>query len=138
MTSKNLRVLHICRSGHGIWRSLCPLICFDIVESHLPYRVMCQFDLEQVIPDAVTPNLHYMRLIGGLGTRTTLYDIDRKQMRVMTEHLYWFRERTTPVRALVRTCIGTGVSPYYASRTPNLHSQDHITILHLRYWYVFF
>ncbi|XP_057533750.1 serine/threonine-protein phosphatase 7 long form homolog isoform X2 [Amaranthus tricolor] len=43
---------HICTSGHEIWRSRCPLICFGIVELHLPYRVMRQFGLEQVIPHA--------------------------------------------------------------------------------------
>ncbi|XP_057530802.1 serine/threonine-protein phosphatase 7 long form homolog [Amaranthus tricolor] len=43
---------HICTSGHEIWRSRCPLICFDIVELHLPDRVMRQFGLEQVIPQA--------------------------------------------------------------------------------------
>ena len=45
-------LLDICRSGQCIWRSRCPLILFDIVELHLLYRVMHQFDLEQVIPDA--------------------------------------------------------------------------------------
>ena len=43
---------HICTSGHEIWRSRCPLICFDIVELHLPDRVMRQFGLERVIPHA--------------------------------------------------------------------------------------
>ncbi|XP_057527841.1 uncharacterized protein LOC130806685 [Amaranthus tricolor] len=51
---------HICTSGHEIWRSRCPLICFDIVELHLPDRVMRQFGLEQVIPQAydTQPQLH--------------------------------------------------------------------------------
>ncbi|XP_057520636.1 serine/threonine-protein phosphatase 7 long form homolog [Amaranthus tricolor] len=42
----------ICRDSQVIWRSRCPLICFDIVEFHLPDRVMSQFGLERPIPDA--------------------------------------------------------------------------------------
>ncbi|CAO2836089.1 unnamed protein product [Amaranthus hypochondriacus] len=34
----------------GVWRACVPLICFDIVEVHLPERVMCQFGMVQVIP----------------------------------------------------------------------------------------
>ncbi|XP_057537485.1 serine/threonine-protein phosphatase 7 long form homolog isoform X2 [Amaranthus tricolor] len=51
---------HICTSGHEIWRSRCPLICFDIVELYLPDRVMRQFGLEQVIPHAcdTQPQIH--------------------------------------------------------------------------------
>ena len=61
----DMAVLHndlpdICRSGHGIWRSHCPLICSDIVELHLLDRVMRQFGLEQVISDVcdTQPALH--------------------------------------------------------------------------------
>jgi mobile domain-containing protein len=42
----------ICIAGQGIWRSRCPLICFDVVEFHLPDRVMRQFGMEQRIPQA--------------------------------------------------------------------------------------
>ena len=55
----------ICRSGQGIWRSRCPLICFNIVELHLSDRVMRQFGLEQVIPDACD-------------TQAALHAIDRR------------------------------------------------------------
>ncbi|XP_057521657.1 serine/threonine-protein phosphatase 7 long form homolog isoform X2 [Amaranthus tricolor] len=64
-TAKMEALPDICRSGHGIWRSRCPLICFDIVELHLPDRVMRQFVLEQVIPDACD-------------TQTALHAIDRR------------------------------------------------------------
>ncbi|XP_057521388.1 serine/threonine-protein phosphatase 7 long form homolog [Amaranthus tricolor] len=51
---------HICTSGHEILRSCFPLICFDIIELHLPDRVMRQFGLEQVILQAcdTQPQLH--------------------------------------------------------------------------------
>ncbi|KAG9450500.1 hypothetical protein H6P81_010465 [Aristolochia fimbriata] len=37
-------------SGRRIWLSRTPLICFEIVELHVPDRVMLQFGLEQVTP----------------------------------------------------------------------------------------
>ena len=40
----------ICRCDRDIWRSVVPLICFDIVEYHYPNRVMHQFGLEQSLP----------------------------------------------------------------------------------------
>lgn len=36
--------------GSDIWRSSVPLICWGIIEYHLPARVMRQFGLEQCIP----------------------------------------------------------------------------------------
>ncbi|CAH9087355.1 unnamed protein product, partial [Cuscuta epithymum] len=38
------------REHYRIWRARVPLICFDIVELHLPDRVLRQFGYEQVIP----------------------------------------------------------------------------------------
>ncbi|KAG9442052.1 hypothetical protein H6P81_017906 [Aristolochia fimbriata] len=40
----------ICVEGRRIWLSRTPLICFKIVELHVPDRVMLQFRLEQVTP----------------------------------------------------------------------------------------
>ncbi|KAG9446150.1 hypothetical protein H6P81_012278 [Aristolochia fimbriata] len=40
----------ICVEGRRIWWSRTPLICFEIVELHVPDRVMLQFGLEQVTP----------------------------------------------------------------------------------------
>ncbi|XP_021739853.1 serine/threonine-protein phosphatase 7 long form homolog [Chenopodium quinoa] len=37
------RLPEICRSDMHIWRSRAPLICFDVVEFHLPDRVLRQF-----------------------------------------------------------------------------------------------
>ena len=47
------RLPEICRSDTHIWRTRSPLICFDVVELHLPDRVMRQFGLEQSVPQAV-------------------------------------------------------------------------------------
>ena len=55
----------ICRDSQVIWRSRCPLICFDIVKFHLTDRVMRQFGLEQKISNACD-------------TQTTLRAIDRR------------------------------------------------------------
>lgn len=53
------RYLH----GSDIWRCVVPLICWEIVELHLPDRVMRQFGLEQLIPaDCDTSvNLHSIK-----------------------------------------------------------------------------
>jgi hypothetical protein len=33
----------ICRCDHDLWMVVVPLICYYIVEWHLPVRVVCQF-----------------------------------------------------------------------------------------------
>ncbi|XP_021741341.1 serine/threonine-protein phosphatase 7 long form homolog [Chenopodium quinoa] len=50
---------------HAEWRVRTPMICFEVVESHLPDRVMRQFRLHQPIP------LEY-------DTSIRLHDIDRR------------------------------------------------------------
>ncbi|CAA7014182.1 unnamed protein product [Microthlaspi erraticum] len=40
----------ICLSGQNIWRTVAPLICFDVVEWHRPDRVLRQFGLHQAVP----------------------------------------------------------------------------------------
>ncbi|KAL6346186.1 hypothetical protein AAG906_027930 [Vitis piasezkii] len=41
----------ICVADQQIWRTVAPLICFEIVEWHHPDRVLRQFGLRQGIPD---------------------------------------------------------------------------------------
>ncbi|CAM0876388.1 unnamed protein product [Alopecurus aequalis] len=43
----------LCTHGSAIWRSKTPLICFQIVEMHVPDRVLLQFGMIQHIPDPV-------------------------------------------------------------------------------------
>ncbi|XP_020247944.1 serine/threonine-protein phosphatase 7 long form homolog [Asparagus officinalis] len=43
----------ICRDSPGLWRARVPLICWEIVEMHVPDRVLRQFTLSQHIPDPV-------------------------------------------------------------------------------------
>ncbi|XP_073006437.1 uncharacterized protein [Typha latifolia] len=43
----------ICTSGSAVWLCRTPLICFQIVEMHVPDRVLLQFGMIQHIPDAV-------------------------------------------------------------------------------------
>ncbi|CAH8362790.1 unnamed protein product [Eruca vesicaria subsp. sativa] len=40
----------ICLSGQNVWRTVAPLICFDVVEWHRPDRVLRQFGLHQTVP----------------------------------------------------------------------------------------
>lgn len=46
----------VCRSDRHLWRTRAPLICFDVVELHLPDRVLRQFGLLQLIPAGVDTN----------------------------------------------------------------------------------
>ncbi|KAM3325319.1 serine/threonine-protein phosphatase 7 long form isoform X1 [Capsicum chacoense] len=39
-----------CRAGRDMWHVRVPIFCWDVVEVHLPDRVMRQFGLQQVIP----------------------------------------------------------------------------------------
>ncbi|KAM0855383.1 hypothetical protein ACQ4PT_049807 [Festuca glaucescens] len=43
----------LCTLGSAIWLSKTPLICFQIVEMHVPDRVLLQFGMIQHIPDPV-------------------------------------------------------------------------------------
>ncbi|CAL5079069.1 unnamed protein product [Urochloa decumbens] len=47
---ENMHLAPICRRDEEYWRSVCPLICFYIVEHHLPCRVMSQFGCLQSYP----------------------------------------------------------------------------------------
>ncbi|KAG9456253.1 hypothetical protein H6P81_000761 [Aristolochia fimbriata] len=40
----------LCTTGSTVWRSRTPIICFEIVEMHVPDRVLLQFGLEQHTP----------------------------------------------------------------------------------------
>ncbi|RVW77286.1 Serine/threonine-protein phosphatase 7 long form-like [Vitis vinifera] len=40
----------ICQADEEIWRTMSPLICFDIIEWHIPERVLRQFRMQQGIP----------------------------------------------------------------------------------------
>lgn len=53
-----------CSNGHDIWRTVSPLICFHIVEWHLPNRVIRQFGMKQLIPEVCNtePRLHTIDL----------------------------------------------------------------------------
>ncbi|CAH9075320.1 unnamed protein product [Cuscuta epithymum] len=50
------------REHSHIWRARVPLICFDIVELHLPDRVLRQFGFDQVIPRPIDTYVELHRL----------------------------------------------------------------------------
>ena len=43
---------YICLANQEIWRTMSPLICFEIAEWHRPERVLRQFGMHQEIPPA--------------------------------------------------------------------------------------
>ncbi|XP_056693860.1 serine/threonine-protein phosphatase 7 long form homolog [Spinacia oleracea] len=65
----------ICRCDRDIWRSVVPLICFDIVEYHYPNRVMRQFGLEQSVPVACD-------------TSVDLHNVDRRHKTKKFEEMH--------------------------------------------------
>ena len=48
-----MQLLDIFRSDSQVWRSRVPLICFDVVEFHVPDRVLGQLGYVQTIPSPV-------------------------------------------------------------------------------------
>ena len=56
------RLPQYCFMGREIWRAKVPLICFSVVEWHTPDRVLRQFDLFQIISEAINTetSLHSM------------------------------------------------------------------------------
>ncbi|KAG9453391.1 hypothetical protein H6P81_006295 [Aristolochia fimbriata] len=63
-------------SGRRIWLSRTPLICFEIVELHVPDRVMLQFGLEQVTPPDDVENVTRISRKGRAGEDWALYHRD--------------------------------------------------------------
>ena len=60
----------------NIWRARVPLICFEIVEMHVPDRVLRQFSLNQHIPEPVEqlPRVDHKCQIDWAHFHTTLID----------------------------------------------------------------
>ncbi|GFZ00961.1 hypothetical protein Acr_14g0005960 [Actinidia rufa] len=64
-----------CRVASDIWVSRSPLVCFEVVEWHLPDRVCRQFGLRHVVPVAVdtSPALHGIDMRGRTHTDWTQF-----------------------------------------------------------------
>ncbi|KAL7002992.1 hypothetical protein U1Q18_052405 [Sarracenia purpurea var. burkii] len=45
-----MRLPEYCRAGRAVWMARSPLICIELVEWHLPDRVLRQFGCVQTIP----------------------------------------------------------------------------------------
>lgn len=69
----SLELNHICMRDDQLWKAICPLICFYVVEYHLPHRVMRQFGLLQPLPPQP------------LDTLVDLHRLDRKKNRTITD-----------------------------------------------------
>lgn len=94
---------------HEICRAVVPLICFEIVESYAPNRVLRQFGMEQHIPRAdfdtrLGLHLHVARGTHGLAAhiRDWAERIDRVHTGAPSEDVYrvrvdyweWYRAHT--------------------------------------------
>ncbi|KAL3502753.1 hypothetical protein ACH5RR_037202 [Cinchona calisaya] len=103
-----------CIARHHIWRSQCPLVCWEIVENHMPHRVMSQFGLQQNILELIDTEvrLHSITRVGHVDA-----DWNSRHIQYLTrwasrealvvdgdllhgppshtmEYLHWFRTRT--------------------------------------------
>ncbi|XP_057510456.1 serine/threonine-protein phosphatase 7 long form homolog [Actinidia eriantha] len=103
-----------CRVGSDIWVSRSPLVCFEVVEWHLPDRVCRQFGLRQVVPEApnTSPALHGIDMRGRARTDWTQFHrehidrwhhrleylvvgvIDDTVMRYDDPYMVWYRRIT--------------------------------------------
>ena len=60
----------MCRRDQDLWRVQAPLICFYVVEMHLPHRVLRQYGRDQAIPANVSTSSALHRYV--LGIKLTL------------------------------------------------------------------
>ncbi|GFS30575.1 pectin lyase-like superfamily protein [Actinidia rufa] len=108
-----------CRVASDIWVSRSPLVCFEVVEWHLPDLVCRQFGLRQVVPVAVdtSPALHGIDMRGRTHTDWTQFHrehidhwhhrheylvvgvIDAAAMRYDDPYMVWYR-------LITRTLVG--------------------------------
>lgn len=94
-----------CHNGQDIWLTVSPLICFHIVEWHLPNRVLRQFSMHQTIPPLcfTFPDLHRIDLRG---------KHDQDWRRVHSDHLSsWYRRRDQCAQGVITN--GPSVSDDY-------------------------
>ncbi|CAM0955801.1 unnamed protein product [Alopecurus aequalis] len=69
----SLELNHICKRDDLLWKAICPMICFYVVEYHLPHRVMRQFGLLQPLPPQP------------IDTLVELHRLDRKKNKTITD-----------------------------------------------------
>ena len=72
-----------CMRDNEYWRSVCPLICYYIVEYHLPNRVMRQFGILQSCPPEYINTSHELHGYGYLFSAISFYG---KYLHVLQLH----------------------------------------------------
>lgn len=106
-----------CRVASDLWTTRSPLLCFEVVEWHLPDRVVRQFGFRQIVPAAhdTSPALHTIDMRGRGRTdwmethgqyielwvqrRQHLVAgvIDDTPMRYDDPYMIWYRRITRPL-----------------------------------------
>ncbi|KAK4708301.1 hypothetical protein R3W88_029226 [Solanum pinnatisectum] len=93
-----------CRIGRDIWRVRAPIFCWDVVEVHLPDRVMRQFGLKQTIPTSFlfdATHFHHDRR----GRPNTNWKIEHAQwLPFWNQRLQYICD--APFRRITRLVIG--------------------------------
>ncbi|KAI8021447.1 hypothetical protein LOK49_LG03G00523, partial [Camellia lanceoleosa] len=95
-----------CTVGRDIWMAQVPLICFDIIEWHLPDRVLRQFGQVQSVPDRFDAHLamHFRDRRGKMAI-----DWAKEYQTFIGE---WNNRRNTIVHAERRNEVLTSLDPY--------------------------
>ena len=144
-------LLNYCLVASDIWVTRSPLVCFEVVEWHLPDRVCRQFGLRQVVPAAhnTSPTLHGIDMRGRTRTDWTQFhrehierwqhrreylvvgDIDVADMHYDDPYMVWYRRIT---RTLVGNPVHRPTSGYVEiGSTVEIAVSNAITYLYFSY-----
>lgn len=94
-----------CMVDADLWQSHSPLICFNIVEWHIPGRVMRQFGLMQTVPDNFDTNDH-LHAVSRRGK------VDKDWAKEMAEYVeLWDGRRNRIVQGVA--VVGNGLDQSY-------------------------
>lgn len=135
----------VCLEVMYLWRVVLPLICFNIVECVQPDRVMCQFGLQQYIPNEPSqPENHHDLLLRGKQSENWPLILDNdisfrndRHMKVIchnqpqidllnkqSEYMWWYLRRTrrwVGREGALRGYSADGMERLYYLSTPEGH-----------------
>ena len=93
----------ICQADEEIWRTMLPLICFDIIEWHIPERVLRQFRMQQGIPPPCLIDME-LHLVDRQG---------RHQYDWVTFHAQYISLRATRFECIATTPLAITTMDFY-------------------------
>ncbi|CAN1140418.1 Serine/threonine-protein phosphatase 7 long form homolog [Linum perenne] len=149
-TSESLAtVSDICVRDQHVWRTVAPLICFDIIEWHHPERVLRQFGIRQGIPEHCDTDArlhsidrrgkhthdwehyhrHYLELWEARESTTVVGEPVEAPMQYHDPYMEWYRRITrrliTPLTQRSHKCFqsASGTAHLLVQSLTNIHSR---------------